>query len=330
MATYEVAVYSPSEITLVDTGGGNYQVIVDAGAVPTIITVTDTDVGANETIFNDGDPAVDGGAGWANPNQTFSGTIDGTSYSSDLINPEWQYSVDTGEGNIFGLYEGNGGPLIGYGFSFEPVPGTTYTFSTTNGTTVPAIILDDIFVCFSRGTEIETDTGARLIEDLAAGDMVMTKDAGLVPVKWIGSRVITATGRATPVRFKAGSFNNYSDLVVSQQHRMVVSGMKLEVITGEPDALVAAKHLTNLDTVYLDTSFDTIEYFHILFDRHEIIRANGAWSESFYLGEIAKGALDTAQAEEILHLFPELNLRNSAHQMALPELKGFEAAAITS
>lgn len=330
MATYEVAVYSTSEITLVNLGGGNYQVIVSAAALPTIITVTDTDVGANETIFNDGDPTVDGGAGWADPNQTFSGTIDGTTYSSDLINPEWQFNVDSGEGSVFGLFTGNSGSFIGYGFSFEPVPGTTYTFSTSNGTSVPAIVIDDIFVCFSRGTEIETEAGICLIEDLQIGDMVLTKDAGFKALKWIGSRVIAATGRATPVRIKAGTFSNYADLVVSQQHRMLVSGTKLEMVTGEQDALVAAKHLTNLDTVYLDRSFDTIEYFHILFERHEIIRANGAWSESFYLGDVAKGALDAAQTKEILHIFPELAVRDSLHQMALPALKGFEAAALTT
>ncbi len=49
-------------------------------------------------------------------------------------------------------------------------------------------------------------------------------------------------------------------------------------------------------------------YIHLLFAQHEIIIANGARSESYYLGNAASRPERQVQAE-ILALFPELRGR---------------------
>ena len=58
--------------------------------------------------------------------------------------------------------------------------------------------------CFTPGTVIETETGPRLIETLAPGDRVLTRDRGMQPVLWIGRRTMPGTGAFAPVRFAAG------------------------------------------------------------------------------------------------------------------------------
>lgn len=329
MATYQVAVYSPADITITHLGGPNYRVTVAPGATPTLITVNDTDTGANETIFNDGNPATDGGSGIHTPNQTFTGSIDGTNYTNQTINPEWMFDVNSGEGAVFSLYPGDGGTLIGYGFTFEPTAGDSYIISTNNGTFLPNIDQDDIFVCFTRGTEIETQAGPKRIEDLHVGDLIWTERAGFQPLQWIGSHNVRAIGSAIPVRIKAGTFGASRDLIVSQQHRMMVSGPMVEVMFGSSKMLAAAKHLIDGENVYLDHSFEMVEYFHILFGQHEIVRANNCLSESFYPGPVALDALENAQRDEILMLFPELSNLGSEQKMIHPELRAFEVRALT-
>ncbi len=329
MATYQVAIYSSSDLTIVSLGGGNFSVTLNVGATPTIVTVTDTDTGANETIFNDGNPAVDGGVGWATPNQTFSGNIDGTNYVNSTINPEESYSFDGGIGDIFTLRTDDGGDFIGYGFTFNPVEGVTYTLNTSNDDTTPDIEFEDIYVCFTKGTEIETIDGKCLIEDLKLGDLIWTENHGFQPLQWIGSRHVRATGSSVPVRIKSGTFGATDDLLISQQHRILVSGYMAELMFGEPKMLAAAKSLVNGDTVFLDHSVETVEYFHILFKSHEIVLANGTLSESFYPGPVALNTLENAQRDEVLMLFPELSNLGSEQCMAYPELRAFEARALT-
>ena len=57
-------------------------------------------------------------------------------------------------------------------------------------------------VCFTRGTMIATPEGERAIEDLEVGDLVLTKDNGAQPLRWVGSRTVKAEGRMAPVVFK--------------------------------------------------------------------------------------------------------------------------------
>ncbi len=54
-----------------------------------------------------------------------------------------------------------------------------------------------------------------------------------------------------------------------------------------------------------------VEYVHFLCDNHEVVLANGAWSESFQPGEYSMGSIDRAQRDEIYDLFPELRNREA-------------------
>ncbi|MEO0999609.1 MAG: Hint domain-containing protein [Pseudomonadota bacterium] len=170
------------------------------------------------------------------------------------------------------------------------------------------------FVCFARGTRIATPKGTVPIEEISAGDRIITVDGGARRVRWIGSTTISAQRLAEerqfhPVRIKAGALGRglpERDLLVSQQHRMVLSGWRAEVMFGEPEVLAAAKHLVNGDTIFVDESVTEVQYFHILFDNHEIILAEGAPSESFHPGESSIRGIDRATRDEILALFPAL------------------------
>ncbi|MEM7522333.1 MAG: Hint domain-containing protein [Pseudomonadota bacterium] len=186
-------------------------------------------------------------------------------------------------------------------------------------------------VCFTAGTRIATPDGERAIETLAAGDLVSTLDNGAQPVRWIGRRRVPARGALAPVRFMAGSLPGLkSDLRVSQQHRMLLGGWRAALYFDANEVLAGAKHLVNGDTVHIEETADDVEYIHILFDRHEIIMAEGALSESLHPGPEALDALETTARRELFTVFPELGLVCDPRPTARPCLKAFEARAFVA
>jgi len=203
-----------------------------------------------------------------------------------------------------------------------------YTNADGDLVTVNFSEIENVIVCFTRGTMIVTEDGEKTIEDLVAGDMVMTRDHGLQELRWIGSRVVPAMGNFAPIMIKAGAMANDRDLLVSPQHRMVVEGWKSELLFGEREVLAAAKHLVNNDTIYAKEG-DEVEYFHMLFDTHEIVFANGAASESFHPGEVGIAALTNEARDEIYDLFPELRDNVGTYgPAARTSLKGHEAKVL--
>lgn len=185
-------------------------------------------------------------------------------------------------------------------------------------------------ICFCRGTRIATATGERPVEDLRPGDLIVTLDHGLQPLRWAGGSRRLAVGALAPVRIRAGALGNTADLRVSPQHRLLVSGWQVGLLFAEDEVLVPAIALVNGTTVTRDEG-GLVDYFHLLFDRHEILMSDGAPSESFHPGDQGWQALDAAARDEILLLFPELaDQRASAAALARPCLRAFEGRALAA
>jgi len=166
-------------------------------------------------------------------------------------------------------------------------------------------VIDLAPICFLRGTRIMTDRGEVAVEDLAPGDLVLTMDQGYRPLVWIGRTRREAVGRMAPVRIARGALGNHRDLWVSPQHRMLLRGWRARLHDGSDAAFAAAIHLVN-DGSIRQVEGGRVEYFHIMCDRHQVIFAEGAATESFYPGPQAWKSLPEAAREELLDLFPEL------------------------
>ena len=189
---------------------------------------------------------------------------------------------------------------------------------------------DDPFVpCFVKGSLILTPSGYRPVEDLKAGDIVNTLDHGPKPLVWVGKRLVPGFDRMAPIRIAKGALGNTRDLLVSPQHRMLVTGWRAELMFGEREVLVPAKSLVNGDTIHIQT-MDQVWYHHIMFDGHEVVTAEGIATESFHPG---KHMLDTDKdlRDEIVELFPELDDVESAEDWdtARPVLRNFEARLLS-
>ena len=109
---------------------------------------------------------------------------------------------------------------------------------------------------------------------------------------------------------------------------MLVTGWRAEALFGLPEALISAVRLVNDGTITVDHTCKGVEYFHILFDAHEIITAEGAESESYYPLAADLPAFNAAQQAELLELFPELGEVGSFRQIARPTLSVAETALL--
>ena len=167
------------------------------------------------------------------------------------------------------------------------------------------VFLTTDLACFAAGTRIETAEGLIAVEDLREGMRVETMDRGLQPLRRVLAKTVSGMGSLAPVVIEAGVLGNGRALWLSPHHRMVVSGWRAELLTGEPEVLAKARDLLDGRRVRVEPVAE-VTYFHLLFDRHEIVFAEGAASESYHpfaddAAELAPGTL-----AEIEAIYPDL------------------------
>ncbi len=269
-----------------------------------------------------GADTIDGGAG--NDSLTFSNgdsVVGGT--GDDLFVLE-----DLGETGNITIRGGEGGETQGDVLKLGKLANlSTLNISNPNdnaGGLSGTVVLDngniltfseiESIICFTAGTLIATPRGQRRIEDLGIGDMVVTRDHGLQPIRWIGNRTVPALGSLAPVFLPGGTLMGQErDMRVSPQHRFLLHGYESELYFGTREVLCAARHLTGQAGIRTEEG-GSVTYYHMLFDEHEIVYAEGTATESFHPGGHAIGTLADAAREELFTLFPELR--------AMPESYG--------
>ncbi|MEM9063625.1 MAG: Hint domain-containing protein [Pseudomonadota bacterium] len=271
-------------------------------------TITDTGSGSSGlTLDDEGDDAV--------ADVTIGGQ---TSLNSEIdAEKAWLIRDDvTGETfNVVEFQVEDGSASGEYTLSERPlVPGRSYTVldysDEPDASAGDPVFTYSEFVCYATGTLVLTDTGEVPVEKLAVGDRLITLDNGAQTVRWIGSRRLTfreGPNAQKPIEIKRGALSANTPerrLMVSPQHRMLFGGPVVEAMFGEREVLALAKGLVGLDHVRAMNGKREVTYYSLLCDRHEIIRANGAWSESFYPGRTALGMIGAANRRAVEKLFP--------------------------
>ncbi|SDX26571.1 Hint domain-containing protein [Ruegeria halocynthiae] len=336
MANYSYIGYAPGVISVSFTGFSTGTITLSGSYDPdTDRRVFDVEDAAGGTLVN-GDP--DNGTDFngdrfnneVGDDLTQNGVVtnlDGSvTFDSGAIYLEESYSLTNPSGGTIDVFrvevEGN---LVGYITSEPLTPGTAYSFVRSNvtpdnapDTTDPGAIVD--VPCFAAGTMIATPEGDKPIETLAKGDLVLTADLGPQPIRWIGARSLTgaelaAAPRLRPITIRAGALGAglpLRDLKVSPQHRMLVRSTIAVRMFNAQEVLIPANKLVGVPGITVDDSANGVTYYHMLFDRHEIITAEGAPSESLFTGPEALKSVGAKARAEIIELFPELGLPGHA------------------
>lgn len=202
--------------------------------------------------------------------------------------------------------------------------------SNANGTTRNLDFRDTV-PCFTPGTAILTPYGERVIETLRVGDLVLTRDNGPQPIRWLGKRSVPGEGRFAPIIIQAGALESVTqDLRVSPQHRFLFTGHHVNLLFGADEVFVSAKQLVNGRDVR-HANCNSVTYLHMMFDHHQIIFANGIATESFHAGEAGVMGISAQSREEMFSVFPELRSNVGSYgETARTCLNGYEARVLVN
>lgn len=169
--------------------------------------------------------------------------------------------------------------------------------------------------CFTPGTLIATDRGQRPVETLRRGDKVVTRDNGLRRIYWVGRRDLSLDDlrqvrSLQPVLVRAGALGEgcpARDMLVSPNHRFLRHPAPAPggATRPETEVLVAARHLVDGRRLRRAETLG-VSYIHLLCDRHQVILANGVWTESFHPDDRVFAELDDSFRHELLRLFPDI------------------------
>ncbi|SDY94207.1 Ca2+-binding protein, RTX toxin-related [Jannaschia faecimaris] len=259
----------------------------------------------NDTVTgSDGNDTIDGGDG--------ADTIDGGDDRDLILGATTGDMIDGGSGgDDFDTLDLTGSDVAFIDYDPENVENGVVNFR--DGTTAQFEDIEAVIPCFTPGTLIATPKGEVAVEALQVGDRVITRDNGIQLIRWVGKRDMTAAelsqnGALRAVMIGKGALGHglpERDMVVSPQHRVLIANDETMLYFDEREVLVAAKHLVGRPGVERMGATD-ITYHHVMFDNHEVILSDGAWTESFQPGDHSLKGLGKAQREEIFAIFPEL------------------------
>ena len=182
---------------------------------------------------------------------------------------------------------------------------------------------------------VRTPCGARRVENVRPGDLIVTRDNGLQPVRMVWTRTVTAAEIAAdpslaPVRLKPraiGPMMPQRDLLVAAAHRVLVPGYRLADMPDTRSCLIAARDIAEAsDSAYTDRSVVDMTFYNIVFDDHQAFAANGLPVESYLPSPATVDALDEAVSRDIAELFtkaPDDRPGYPVPRYAAPEVHDF-------
>ena len=301
---------------VIDGGEGNDS--IDGGA------------GNDSLVGGDGNDTMVGGAG----NDTFVGGAGTDVFYAGVGDTVYGGAGDNDQLIISGsdpyhIFRDPGDPTSGYIEFYDSFGNVIGTLSFSG--------IDTGVACFTPGTLVTTDNGPRPIESLCPGARVKTRDNGFQPIRWIGRKTFGADALREdaslhPILFRKGALGPNMpnrDMMVSRQHRMLYSSPRAELYFGEDEVFLRALHMAGQPDI-LHTMVAEVTYLHLMFERHEVIMADGIWSESFQPAARSIGGLDEDQRDELFKVFPDMpqSLHPEAYRSARLTLKAHEARAL--
>lgn len=169
--------------------------------------------------------------------------------------------------------------------------------------------------CFLAGSMIKTIDGEVAVENIKVGDQVFihTEEEGpsFQSVTWVGAKQCDVDPSMPndqanyPIRILKNALGNnipYKDMLVTSEHCLFINGQFIPV-----------RMLVNNRSIYYDQSILSYTYYHIELEKHAVIMADGALTESY---------LDTGN-----HTFSYLNTDDPINFNQIKKSWEYDAAA---
>lgn len=154
-------------------------------------------------------------------------------------------------------------------------------------------LIANVCICYAKGTNILTPDGYVPIENLRAGDEIITcgeipegyaptkrlSDGKVQKIVWTGHYTANNLNKKSyPVCISKNALGKNmprTDVFVSPDHGVFVSN------NNEEGKFISAKNLINGSSIYQDTNRTSVDYYHIEVADHSIIIADGLFAESY-------------------------------------------------
>ncbi len=259
---------------------------------------------------------------------------DGEGNKSDTI-----YLVNTNTGEYVTLSYGKPPPVpnppagfpgttqIGTGEQINSTaPNGTAFFRDADGTLVegnPTPGTPDI-PCFVSGTLIETEHGPCPVEQITPGMRLLTLDAGYEPVQAVRQVVCTAQDLAGHPHLRPIVLPSETGraLRVSPSHRIYLNSDAAELLFGASQVLAPATAFVGFAGSHIEAVKGPVRYIHLLLDAHHVIKADGLWAETLFLGDLISPAIAHRTGWAIA---PGFDLARAHHEeTARPILRTYE------
>lgn len=158
-------------------------------------------------------------------------------------------------------------------------------------------------------TRIMTPAGPRAAGLLTIGDLVLTVDRGAMPLRWVGSRGLSA--RQLAERPELGAVlvprNAFGGGAPCRDLRLSPLAGILHMMQGAPEGgvLIDARDMIGLKGIVAAPA-RPVTYIQLLLDDHAIIAADGLAVETFHPGALQPEPVNSRQRAEVIACFPDL------------------------
>lgn len=186
-------------------------------------------------------------------------------------------------------------------------PGATYALIAVDARPGPIRLADVMAGAFAQGTRILlADGSAVAVDALEPGAAILTRDHGAQILRWRGAVRMRAEGAFAPVVVQTGVMGNPRPLVVSPHHRLFLYRRDARALAGAAELLVQARHLVDGQGIQRREGGHVV-YHGLVFDRHEVIYAEGVPCESLMVCPETLTRLPDDLAEPLRTAFPGLS-----------------------
>ncbi len=177
----------------------------------------------------------------------------------------------------------------------------------------------------ASGANVRVPGGWRRVENLRRGDLIVTRDDGLQPIRLIWTQRVSAAEMIAnpalmPVRLTpraVGPMMPRRDVLLGGGQRVLVPAWR---VAGNSDGhcrMIEARELAGRsDGAFMDMSAAGVTFHVLVLDCPQVVQVEGLPVESFVANAGAIMALDEDRRTDLLRLFPELERAPSCYPPA--------------
>lgn len=157
-------------------------------------------------------------------------------------------------------------------------------------------------------TPVNTPRGPVAAGALRPGDRVITRDTGAVALVGVTRVQVPSRGSMAPIRLRAPYFGQETDMLVSPDQPICISGEEAEYLFGVEEVLVLARHLADGQMAVADSRRAVAVGVVLDPGMAELVEADGCWLAT-------AGTEGVTSRRRVLDSYEALPLRNALQRM---------------